>query len=285
MINKEIINKVKSATVAIGLLEEGSTEPTDIVGKGFLVSPDGCIITAGHVSENCRIIAQYQRETFGKKLKRAAFFAPPNQGKGSFTPFPIIDGVAKPTLEQIPAGFSMSPEIDLRAFKIVPEVQLPFLEIKKYEEIELYEEIVTCGFPTGIQAFTLSTKYLGSRINPIIQFGRIVSFFPTDGSPVPNAIQTDIVGTVGSSGSPIVDLNGRVVGIALEILKTPAGEGKHPSEYTAHIGLIYGLTTNILYPFIISQRDHIEGKAVNSQPFDTTTMRDIVLDRTSFQTL
>jgi len=69
-----------------------------------------------------------------------------------------------------------------------------------------------------------STEYIGKRLSPVIQFGRVVSLFPVDNSPVPNGFQTDIVGTAGSSGSVIVDLNGSVVSLALEVWGRCGGE-------------------------------------------------------------
>ena len=40
-----------------------------------------------------------------------------------------------------------------------------------------------------------------------MQFGRIVGLLPTDNAPGPSGIQTDIIATGGSSGSPIIDLD------------------------------------------------------------------------------
>jgi hypothetical protein len=80
--------------------------------------------------------------------------------------------------------------------------------------------------------------YIGKRLSPVIQFGRVGSLFPVDNSPVPNGLQTDIVGTAGSSGSAIVDLNGNVVGLALEVLGADVMVGN--KLYTVKIGLVYG---------------------------------------------
>jgi hypothetical protein len=68
----------------------------------------------------------------------------------------------------------------------------------------------------------------------------VVSLFPVDNSLVPNGFQTDIVGTAGSSGSAIVDLNGSVVGLALEVLGADVMVGN--KLYTVKIELVYDLT-------------------------------------------
>ena len=127
-----------------------------------------------------------------------------------------------------------------------------------------------CGYPRGLQSLNFSTAYIGKRLSPVIQFGRVVSLFPVDNSPVPNGLQTDIVGTAGSSGSPIVDLNGSVVGLALEVLGADVMGNK---LHTVKIGLVYGLTTNIL-KIILNKMisDFFERNIRNTTyPFDTTT--------------
>jgi hypothetical protein len=57
-----------------------------------------------------------------------------------------------------------------------------------------------------------------NKAKSVVQFGRIVSLFPVDNTPVSNGFQTDIIGTSGSSGSAIVDSKGNVVGMALKFL-------------------------------------------------------------------
>jgi hypothetical protein len=103
----------------------------------------------------------------------------------------------------------------------------------------------------------------------------VVSLFPVDNSPVPNGFQTDIVGTAGSSGSAIVDLNGSVVGLALEVLGADVMVGN--KLYTVKIGLVYGLTTNVL-KIILNKMipDFFERNIRDTTyPFDTTTFHHI----------
>ena len=130
-----------------------------------------------------------------------------------------------------------------------------------------------CGYPRGSQSLNFTTAYIGIRLSPVIQFGRIVSLFPVDNTPVPNGFQTDIIGTGGSSGSAIVDSEGNVVGIALEVFGADVMEGNESTRYTAKVGLVYGLTTNILNVILNNVADFFERNIKDiPYPFDTTTI-------------
>ena len=54
MVDPQVLNNVKAATVALGLVKKGSAEPFVICGSGFLVDPNGYVMTAGHVSGKIR---------------------------------------------------------------------------------------------------------------------------------------------------------------------------------------------------------------------------------------
>jgi Trypsin-like peptidase domain len=146
---------------------------------------------------------------------------------------------------------------------------LPYLQVRT-SKVELYEEVAMCGYPRGLQSLNFSTAFIGRRLSPVIQFGRVVSLFPVDNSPIPNGFQTDIVGTAGSSGSAIVDLNGSVVGLAL-VLGADVVVNNRP--YTVKIGLVYGLTTNILKVILNKMvPDYFERNIRDTTfPIDTTT--------------
>ena len=54
MFDELVLKNVKGATVALGLVEKGSARPLKICGSGFLIDPNGYIMTAGHVSDAIR---------------------------------------------------------------------------------------------------------------------------------------------------------------------------------------------------------------------------------------
>jgi hypothetical protein len=120
---------------------------------------------------------------------------------------------------------------------------------------------------------SFTTAYVGIRLSPVIQFGTIVSLFPVDSSPVPNGFQTDIIGTSGSNGSPIVDSKGNVVGIALQVFGADVMEGNDSTHYTAKVGLVYSLTTNMLNVILNNVANFFERNIKNiPYSFDTTTI-------------
>jgi len=61
-------------------------------------------------------------------------------------------------------------------------------------------------------------------------------------------IQTDIVGTGGSSGSPIIDLEEcKVIGIAQQVILGGVNTNDKSIYGTARVGLVYGVTNHLLY--------------------------------------
>jgi hypothetical protein len=78
---------------------------------------------------------------------------------------------------------------------------------------------------------------------------------PTDDHPAKLLLQTDIVGTAGSSGSPIVDPNtGEVVAIAQRVISAPIRESKESHSFMdaiAAVGLVHGISCGAFYDFAI----------------------------------
>jgi hypothetical protein len=92
-----------------------------------------------------------------------------------------------------------------------------FLDLNPTKE-DLYQEVAICGYPQGDESFALLNNPSGLKLSPIIQFGHISGFMPYDDADIPYGIQTDIVGTGGSSGSPNVNTNGELLGITQRVL-------------------------------------------------------------------
>ncbi|HKF27099.1 MAG TPA: serine protease [Nitrososphaera sp.] len=274
MFDELVLKNVKDATVALGLVEKGSAKPLKICGSGFLIDPNGYIMTAGHVSDAIRGWINYYKEQ-KIELERAAFMLDPHGDRVDFVTAELDERVARFHPVQKPKGYTMADDIDIAVCKIIAKVSnLPRLRIRN-SDVVLYEEVAMCGYPRGSQSLNLSTAYIGIRLSPVMQFGRVVSLFLVDSAPAPNGFQTDIVGTGGSSGSAIVDLKGNVVGIALEvfgadIMKLPKNES---TLYIAKVGLVYGLTTNMLNVIFNNVADFFERNIKNiPYPFDTTTI-------------
>src|SRR5215210_8612891 len=233
-------------------------------------------MTAGHVSDGMRErINDLRKENI--EAERAIFIVDHDGDILGFATAGVDDRIARIRMPQKPRGFTMTDEIDIGLYKILKkEEDLPYLRIRN-SNVALYEEVVMCGYPGGVQSLNFSTASLGMRMSPVIQSGKIVSLFPSDNSPVPNGFQTDIVGTGGSSGSPIVDSNGDVVGIALQVLGADVmdseNENNNSTTYIAKVGLVLGLTTNVLSVVSDFAADYFERNIKDiPYPFDTTTI-------------
>jgi S1-C subfamily serine protease len=272
MLNELVLKNVKAATVALGLVKKGSAEPFVICGSGFLVDPKGYVMTAGHVSGKIKELIGICK---AKKVEveRAIFMVYPHEDRVDFVTAELDERIARHYQVQKPTGSTMPDDVDIAVCKVLAEVEdLPSLKVRK-SDVTLYEEVAMCGYPRGSQSLNFTTAYIGIRQSPVVQFGRIVSLFPVDNTPVPNGFQTDIIGTSGSSGSAIVDSKGNVVGMALEVFGADVMEGNESTRYTAKVGLVYGLTTNILNAILNNVADFFE-KNIKDIPysFDTTTI-------------
>ena len=74
------------------------------------------------------------------------------------------------------------------------------------------------------------------------------------------------MGTSGSSGSAIVDSKANVVGIALQVFGVDVFEGNESTHYTAKVGLVYSLTTNMLNVILNNIADFFERNIKNIHP-------------------
>lgn len=184
----------------------------------------------------------------------------------------ITESIRLPPIKEV-AGFTGSIDLDIGVGKL-DRPSDNFLTIKEPCQLELYDEIVICGYPSGKLSLMLYKNGDGEgiRLSPIIQSGRIAGLMPHDESPKPWGIQTDIVAVGGSSGSPILDPSSReVIGMAQQVIATMTTvdkEGMPPNLYeltkgplygVAPMGLAYGVTNQILSLLPNISKDYFDG--------------------------
>jgi len=220
MANADLIPNLKDSTIALGIIDESNPMfPLVIGGTGFIISEDGFFVTATHVYEELeKALPDYLKD-----YPQARIMAIQNtvkktgtHGKIDINIFQILKIIH---LKATPSSsYQSSLDLDISVGRFYGDIHnLEHLKLKK-TQLQVYEEIFMCGFPKG--TFVMKKDSLGTtRTSPAFQTGRISTIFPYDGTIEPEGIQTDIVGTGGSSGSPIVDANdGGVIAIAQNVL-------------------------------------------------------------------
>lgn len=239
MNNLDFLRDLKNRVVAIGLAETDVWKPLGFAGTGFFVSSDGYLVSASHVFESCD---QYVKTN--KNLKIVIFTFNHATNQSNIVPV----GWAKITIPAPHEAYVGPGDLDLGLGKAEGE-NMPFLELSE-EKSELYEEVIICGYPnptTSLTMFEKRDEYSGMRHSPITQFGRISAFLPNDAYVNPYGIQTDVIGTGGSSGSPIVSVNSRkVVGLAQQVIPAEVDVKVPKVSGMAKVGLTFGITSRII---------------------------------------
>ncbi|MFZ5427419.1 MAG: DegQ family serine endoprotease [Thermodesulfobacteriota bacterium] len=104
------------------------------------------------------------------------------------------------------------PELDLAVVKVENGQDLPFLEFGDSDALKVGAWVMAIGNPFGLQN-TVTAGIVSAK-------GRVIGAGPFD-----NFIQTDASINPGNSGGPLLDLDGKVVGINTAIIASGQGIG------------------------------------------------------------
>ena len=272
MIEADKLKGVKSATVAIGLSNNDTKDVISSFGTGFFIGGE-YIVSSAHVFSQClNYNTLYKEKNNGLEGMYSAFNITTKGDQLVLNTYRINESIRLPPVKEV-AGFTGSIDLDIGVGKL-DRPSDNFLTIKEPCQLELYDEIVICGYPSGKLSLILYKNGDGEgiRLSPIIQSGRIAGLMPHDESPKPWGIQTDIVAVGGSSGSPILDPSSReVIGMAQQVIATMTTvdkEGMPPNLYeltkgplygVAPMGLAYGVTNQILSLLPNISKDYFDG--------------------------
>jgi hypothetical protein len=246
---QRITQRVKPAVVFIQafvqgrpiLVTEQGPRPLEPIaygssGSGFIINPDGYIITNGHVIADVaekdtrlnEIIEELRQRVLtrdiypsyaqnGEMPNAAARRAIAAQWRNAIhiTDLRFSIEVALPNWTFYPAEIKRySPPIyqggkDIAILKIEAK-NLPTIKLGDSEKVQEQDLVIPVGYPGAAQFNPMLSR--SSALSPTITSGHISSLkFDLKGTPV---IQTDAAITHGSSGGPAFDREGDVIGVA-----------------------------------------------------------------------
>jgi S1-C subfamily serine protease len=155
---------------------KGIVEKTQIGGgSGFIISRDGYVITSNHVVSD--VNADYTV-------------------------------ILTPTHKYPAKVLSRNPINDVAIVKI-EHSNLPFIELADSNKIQLGEDVVAIGNPLGEFSDTLSAGIVSGLSRYISAFGGIEHHVQN----LRGLIQTDAAINPGNSGGPLVNMEGKVIGV------------------------------------------------------------------------
>lgn len=257
-----LVRQIKWSTVGIGV-HNYTDNDIIMVGSGFYYDTRGYLMSAAHVLR-CTEKLNNSLKLKNKKSKMIATNLNVLDGDKAAIQEDEIEKILLPAIKTEIEHPTTPVLFDVGIGKIIPSrSKYPFLKIKQIVDLtaphlDIGHEVVMCGYPAGEESLSLKIDaYHGYRFSPVMQFGHISALLPSDDA-IPYGIQTDILSTGGSSGSPIVSIEtGEVIGLAQKIISTYAAVGvpekaqhrvKMPDklEGFAHIGIVYGDSYHML---------------------------------------
>jgi len=246
MDKKETIRLLKATCVGIGIVEKHNSKfrVVGVGGSGFVVGTDGFVLTAWHVIENINKEIKKLRKK-KRKVELGALLVQLKEGNSIIHPLPIVYryriNLTMPTY--YPAGT----DYDIGLGRMLGKYNIPCLKIKKPTVLKVYEDIFICGYPGGNITFNLKKDKSGVRTSPLIQSGKIAGLMPGDNTKKPWGVQTDIIGTSGSSGSPMVSMDdGKVVGVVQRGVTGNVFNKNEKYLGEAYVGLVWGISNYYL---------------------------------------
>lgn len=190
-----VFERAAPGVVTVSSIFAGGSDPLGTgpqagQGSGFVISDEGEIVTNAHVVTD--------GETGGGEI---------NAAREVFVEFPDRN-----TVEAEIVGFD--PFADVALIKVDPEdLDIEPVELGEIEDLEVGDPVAAIGSPFGeLQSLSVGVVSQTDRTIPSL------TRFSIDG-----AIQTDASINPGNSGGPLLDSQGRVVGINQQIDTTSGG--------------------------------------------------------------
>jgi serine protease Do len=184
----EVARAALPAVVSITTQEppDAAGDPQKGIGSGFIVSPEGYILTAAHVIEDSKRISVTLLDPHG-------------------------------WTEEVPARLVGSdPETDTALLKVEVGRRLPTLKLGSARHVQVADWVVVIGSPYGLN-HSVSVGVISAKGRNDIVAGDHPAFV--------DLLQTDAAINPGNSGGPLLDVDGEVIGIANSVNTAGQGLG------------------------------------------------------------
>ena len=226
-----------------GIAVDPSQDNRTALGSGFVFDQEGHIITNNHVVANSKVVD--------------VTFTNGDRSRANVT--------------------AVDPYIDIAVLKIIETEnntleqgqRLNALQLANSSALQVGDPVITIGNPYGL-AGTMTTGIVS-------QVGRLVPA-PGIGFSIPDVIQTDAAVNPGNSGGPLLDTQGRVVGVTFggfpggvnfaipsnlvqKIVPTLIAEGNYTHPY---LGFTGATLTSDLAASIANITQNLKGVSVNT---------------------
>ncbi|WP_370281668.1 trypsin-like peptidase domain-containing protein [Pseudooceanicola sp.] len=209
----------------------GQTRPQvqNSLGSGVILSADGIVVSNNHVVEQAddiRVVLNDRREFRARVLMADA-------------------------------------EADLAILKLEEAAEMPHLDLRDSDGVEVGELVLAIGNPFGVGQ-TVSSGIVSGLARSGTATGNARGYF----------IQTDAPINPGNSGGALIDLNGRLIGVNTSILSKSGGSN----------GIGFAIPASLVKQFVAQAREgnevfHRPWAGLNGQPVDAAMAEGLGLDR------
>ena len=241
---------IKSKTAAIGLVTKDTPVPVCVMGSGFIVGSEGYTVTAGHVFTE---LAELQKEIKkdGTETAKAAIIHrfEGNKMIGDYIPFSDTYNLQG----HLDTNPNDQIDFDIGVGRPIKNLEnCPYFEFEPSRKLNVLEKIIVCGYPGAKQSFSIDVKSIQTQLSPLIQPGLISALTPTDTSENSLGMFLDVIGTAGSSGSPIIsEKTGKIIGVVQEVISGPTFDlDQKETLGRTSTGLIFGNSNHILEQYV-----------------------------------
>ncbi len=207
-IDPAAVRQVVAATVFIKVKQAFEDQQQSSSGTGFFVTADGYLLTNWHVVADRMTINQMGQQREVRAEARLTV---------------VVDSGSAAERELPALVVVRNREYDLALLQVGYSPKM-FIDISEIPDVAITDQVWTVGFPYGSLLAKERQRDPNVAANPEITLTTgLVTSLRRDGHSEPVFFQTDTAINPGNSGGPMLDAQGRLVGVATAGI--PGGDG------------------------------------------------------------